>query len=191
MRQLAILALAITAFSASADSPIEKDHRYGVTFRHSGDFFDITVHDRATDKQIDVPLLHARVEERVRTTVHEAGTTFNITAVAHADGSAVVTLAAFRDGVQVDAVVNTFRPAPDFNALPTNTVSFDFQDVDVKDAVRQLATAGRMRIVIDSQIRARVTLSVHDLPWRAAFDAVIVKAGLRYRIERDAIYVRR
>ena len=185
MRLFAILALAVASFS------IEKDHRYGVTFRHDANAFEITVVDHATGKRIDVPLLHARVEERVRTTVWDAGTAFNITAVAHADGSAVVTLAAFRDGVQVDAVVNTFRPAPDFTSLPTNTVSFDFADVDVKDALRQLAAAGRVTMFVDPQIRARVTLSVHDLPWRAAFDAMMVKAGLRYRIEREGIFVRR
>jgi type IV pilus assembly protein PilQ len=70
-------------------------------------------------------------------------------------------------------------------------VSFDFVDVEIKDAIRQLASAGRVNVVIGQPIRGRVTLSVHDLPWRDAFDAVIVKAGLRFRLAGNEIFVSR
>jgi len=57
------------------------------------------------------------------------------------------------------------------------TISMEFQDADVKVVLELLAKQAGVNIVMASDIRGKVSLSLRDVPWREALDTLVKTAG--------------
>lgn len=58
-------------------------------------------------------------------------------------------------------------------------LSVEFQDADVRSALMFLAQRGNINIVIDEEVRGRVTLRLEDVTWQQAVDAILRLKGLQ------------
>ena len=67
---------------------------------------------------------------------------------------------------------------PVVTAAPSGTISVEFQDTDVKTALRTLADMKGVNIVIDKEVTGTVTLNLHDVTWDEAFASVLKVSGL-------------
>ncbi len=61
------------------------------------------------------------------------------------------------------------------NDVPSITV--EFWDADVKVVLMLLARQAGANVVMPADVQGRITLSLRDVPWRAAFEAVAKTAG--------------
>lgn len=68
-------------------------------------------------------------------------------------------------------------------------VSIDVRDADVHNVLRLIADAGRVNVVVPSEVQGKVTLRLHNTPWREALDAVLASRGLGRVFEGNIIYV--
>jgi type IV pilus assembly protein PilQ len=57
------------------------------------------------------------------------------------------------------------------------SISMEFQDADIKVVLDLLAKQAGANILINQDIQAKVTLSLRDVPWREALDALVKTAG--------------
>jgi hypothetical protein len=193
-RSLAMLLLLSAAVAASAQM-IDKDHRYAVTFRHSsGDderfTFAIKVHDKLTGEMVNVPELIATAEERVRASVSGRSANFVVTAKAHADGRAEVTLEAMRNGNLVDASVVTY--APPESLLPQKDVTIAFDGTDIRYALVALAREVKVKVGFSRGVKGKVTIPRTTLPFREALELILAQVGGRYVIaDKNMILVSR
>jgi type II secretory pathway component HofQ len=72
-----------------------------------------------------------------------------------------------------------------------DNISLDLKDADVRDLLRTFAKLTNTDIVADPDITGRVTKSLHDMPWTAAFDKILADANLRQERIGNTIYVHR
>jgi len=67
---------------------------------------------------------------------------------------------------------------PAVTAGASGKISLEFQDTDIKTALRTLADMKGVNIVIDKEVAGTVTLSLHDITWDEAFASVLRVSGL-------------
>jgi len=60
------------------------------------------------------------------------------------------------------------------------------RDADVTDVLRMIAAVAKVGLVVSDDVRATVTLELHDVTWRQAIDVIAHLAGLEIS-ERDGI----
>jgi len=70
------------------------------------------------------------------------------------------------------------------------TVSLDVENVNVREVIRGLAQQGGANIAISDSVQGTITLSMTDVPWREAFNAVLKIGGLVGEYEGNLIMVR-
>ena len=80
------------------------------------------------------------------------------------------------------------------DAAPTavadaESVSLNFQDIDVRAALRVIANTADFNLVASEAVSGRVTLRLEDVPWQQALDLVLQVAGLDQRRLGDVVYV--
>ncbi len=68
-------------------------------------------------------------------------------------------------------------------------ISIDFQDADIKSVLRLLAEYGNMSIVSGDDVKGNVTLSMKNVPWEQALDAILDIHGLTKKQMGDVISV--
>ncbi|MYE86634.1 MAG: type IV pilus secretin PilQ [Gammaproteobacteria bacterium] len=78
------------------------------------------------------------------------------------------------------------EPPPPADAEP---LSLNFQDIDVRAALRVIANAADFNLVASESVSGRVTLRLEDVPWEQALDLVLQVAGLDQRRLGDVVYV--
>lgn len=78
------------------------------------------------------------------------------------------------------------EPPPPADAQP---LSLNFQDIDVRAALRVIANAADFNLVASEAVSGRVTLRLEDVPWEQALDLVLQVAGLDQRRLGDVVYV--
>ncbi len=81
------------------------------------------------------------------------------------------------------AAVPPLGPAPLLaaDAHPTyrgRRISLEVTNADVRDVLRMLAQAGAVNIIMGDDVKGRVTLSLHDVPWDQALDVVLMTVGM-------------
>jgi hypothetical protein len=68
-------------------------------------------------------------------------------------------------------------------------ITFRFVDVDLVEALRQVASNGGARVEVDDGIGGRVTLQLERVPWDQAFDVLAVVNALTWTRTGDVIHV--
>ena len=76
-------------------------------------------------------------------------------------------------------------PAP----VDAEPLSLNFQDIDVRAALRVIANAADFNLVVSEAVSGRVTLRLKDVPWEQALDLVLQVAGLDRRHLGDVVHV--
>ena len=65
-------------------------------------------------------------------------------------------------------------------------ISLDFKDADVVNIVRVLAAESGMNIVIGDDVKGKISIALHNVPWEQALDAILAAKGLE-KVERDGV----
>jgi type IV pilus assembly protein PilQ len=65
-----------------------------------------------------------------------------------------------------------------FSRMPTDTVSFDFDNTDVRDVLKLLASKAKINIIYGSDVSGTLTLHLSDVPFNEAFRTVLSMMGL-------------
>src|SRR5216117_2313336 len=78
------------------------------------------------------------------------------------------------------------RPAPKPASNGSRLISFDFKDADVVNLLRILAAESTKNIVIGDDVKGRMSISLHNVPWELAFQTILDVRGLE-KIEKDNV----
>lgn len=86
------------------------------------------------------------------------------------------------------------KASPETEASPSlaptvPSLTFDFRDTDVKDALRAIATTEKLSIVVDPQVTGRVTVRLLNIPLDVALADMLEQIGAEYRLERGVYRV--
>ena len=65
-------------------------------------------------------------------------------------------------------------------------ISLDFKDADVVNIVRILAAESGKNVVIGDDVRGKISITLHNVPWEQALDMVLAAKGLE-KIERGGV----
>lgn len=68
-------------------------------------------------------------------------------------------------------------------------ISLDFQDADIKSVLRLMAEYGNASIISGDDVKGNVTLSMKNVPWDQALDAILKVHGLAQQQTGDVITV--
>lgn len=71
----------------------------------------------------------------------------------------------------------------------TNLITLDLKDIDLKDALKVISQASGLNVIIDNDVRARVTITLKDVSWQTALDNILKINQLTYRIKDNIIRV--
>ena len=77
-------------------------------------------------------------------------------------------------------------PPPPAPAPARRLISLDFKDADIVNLLRILAAESGKNIVIGDDVKGKVSISLHNVPWQQALDTVLESRGLE-KLERDNI----
>jgi type IV pilus assembly protein PilQ len=75
-------------------------------------------------------------------------------------------------------------PAPP--TAPQPLISFEFKDAEVVNLLRILAAESGRNIVIGDDVKGRMSISLHNVPWTVALQTVLEARGLE-RVDRDGV----
>ena len=64
------------------------------------------------------------------------------------------------------------------STLPTDPVTLDFDDMDVRDILKLLATKAKVNVVYGSEVTGAVTIHLKDVPFNEAFMTTLSMKGL-------------
>jgi len=64
-------------------------------------------------------------------------------------------------------------PTPPLPAGVGQRISLDFKDADVQNVLRVLADVSGQNLIATDDVRGKVTLHLHDVPWQQAFDLIL------------------
>lgn len=70
-----------------------------------------------------------------------------------------------------------------------NFISFNLKDTDLKDALKIIAQASGLNIILDKDVKATVNINLKDIDWQTALDAILKTNELAYRIQGNIIRV--
>ncbi|MBK9371482.1 MAG: hypothetical protein IPN01_35165 [Deltaproteobacteria bacterium] len=71
------------------------------------------------------------------------------------------------------ALLTTFLAAP-----PSKTVSLELVDAPITHALTLIAEVGDLQLVMGDDVKGTVTVSLVDVAWEDAFNAVLLTHGL-------------
>src|SRR5437870_1803815 len=78
------------------------------------------------------------------------------------------------------------RPAGRQPSNGSRLISFDFKDADVVNLLRILAAESTKNIVIGDDVKGRMSISLHNVPWELAFQTILDVRGLE-KIEKENV----
>lgn len=67
-------------------------------------------------------------------------------------------------------------------------IDLDFKDLDIHDAFRVLARVGGTNIVVSDEVKGRLTMALHRVPWDQALVTIVAVKRLRL-VHRDGVYL--
>jgi len=74
-------------------------------------------------------------------------------------------------------------------AQPGERISLDFKDADVQNVLRVLADVSNLNIIATDDVKGKVTLRLHDVPWDQALDLVLKTNRLEANREGNVVRV--
>ncbi|WP_100753672.1 type IV pilus secretin PilQ [Vibrio salilacus] len=69
-------------------------------------------------------------------------------------------------------------------------LSFNFQDISVRDALRVIAQSQNINIAIDDSVSGQLTLSLTEVTWQQALDTVVEVKGLTQHDQNGVMLIR-
>ncbi len=69
------------------------------------------------------------------------------------------------------------RPTP-ARLSPGECISLDLKDADIRDVLKSFASLAAVNMVIDPDVKGSVTVSLHDVSWVDALEAILRSNGL-------------
>ncbi|MBL8916820.1 MAG: secretin and TonB N-terminal domain-containing protein, partial [Archangium sp.] len=72
---------------------------------------------------------------------------------------------------------------------PPKRVSFEFVNADVTSVLRVFAEVGKLNLVTADSVSGKVTMSLRNVPWDEAFQAVLASKGLGVERTRSILRV--
>lgn len=76
-------------------------------------------------------------------------------------------------------------------ANPETGWTFDFQDIEVRTALKLLAEMRGLNLVAGDEVDGRITLHLQNVPWEKALQLILDNRGLQRRRDGDILLVRR
>ena len=76
-----------------------------------------------------------------------------------------------------------------FSQVDSSQVSLDLKDVELKDALKIISQASGYNIVLDNDVKVKVSVSLKEVPWQTALDVILKSNGLTHRIQNNIIRV--
>jgi len=70
-----------------------------------------------------------------------------------------------------------------------NLVSLNLKDVNIEDALKIIAEASGLNIILDKDVAAKVNIILKDVPWQTALENILKTNELTYRIQGNIIRV--
>ena len=81
------------------------------------------------------------------------------------------------------------KPVVRVRQLPTNEISLNMRQADVKAVLRSLARIAGQNILIKNEIKGDITVDFKKVPWNQAFRTILSNNGLDYEWDGDIIRV--
>jgi type IV pilus assembly protein PilQ len=81
------------------------------------------------------------------------------------------------------------RPAAPRPATGQRLISLDFKDADVVNLLRILAAESARNIVISEDVKGKMSISLHNVPWELALDTILEARALRKTERGDVIRI--
>lgn len=80
--------------------------------------------------------------------------------------------------IVLPALLAFFLGLPSAFASPDDNVTFDFQKIDITEALQLLADYKQQNLVISPDISGQITMKLKNVPWSEAFEYVITAGNL-------------
>jgi type IV pilus secretin PilQ/predicted competence protein len=80
----------------------------------------------------------------------------------------------------------TAAPSSAAPAPPSQLISLEFKDAEVVNLLRILAAESGRNIVIGDDVKGRMSISLHNVPWTLALETILEARGLE-RLDRDGV----
>ncbi len=103
----------------------------------------------------------ARLREKVRVSTFQRGNVITVTLVPEA-------VAAARRGANEGKKF----------AYTGRKVSFDFKDIDIRNALKMIAEISNLNIIMSDDVNGKLTMRLMDVPWDQALDIILSARGL-------------
>src|SRR3989338_3928601 len=84
--------------------------------------------------------------------------------------------------------LTTDLQAPRDNAASA-LISLDVKELDLKDALKIIAQASGMNIILDNDVKAAVTINLKEVSWKTALDNILKTSALTYQTDKNIIRV--
>lgn len=68
-------------------------------------------------------------------------------------------------------------------------ISLDFKDIDVLDVFRLIAEVSGFNVVIDPDVKGKITIRLDNVPWDQALDVILKNQGLDKEIEGNVMRI--
>ena len=77
-------------------------------------------------------------------------------------------------------------PSPPELGAPQSLISLEFKDAEVVNLLRILTAESGRNIVIGDDVKGRMSISLHNVPWTLALETILEARGLE-RLDRDGV----
>ena len=115
---------------------------------------------------------------------------FNIASIeAKLNEASVKVAAKSQQGVSEGADVKRSTRRDAVQRYTDRIVSLDFQDAEIKSVLRLMAEYGNTSIISGDDVKGKVTLTMKNVPWSQALDAILEVHGLTKKQVGDVISV--
>lgn len=86
---------------------------------------------------------------------------------------------------QINTIIN--QPPPTVN--PSDIISLDLRDVDIRDFFRLIHEVSGLNIILDPSVRGNLTIALKDVPWEQALDIVLRNNQLGKQLEGNVLRI--
>lgn len=107
------------------------------------------------------------------------------------DGSGICTLNATRAGDVIEHSTFSFAPPKPASTSQYHgePISLNLENADFRDVIGTFSKLTGLKVVVDPNISAHVTINVTDMPWDEAFDHIVHDAGLQYQLSNNTVHI--
>ncbi len=72
---------------------------------------------------------------------------------------------------------------------PKNLITLDVKELDLKDVLKIISQASGLNIIMDNDVKAKISITLTDVPWQTALENVLKINELTYKIHDNIIRI--